>query len=84
MYHLPRCLNLTFAIEFFLLSRKLFLSATPCASPPSCAPIFYNYYFLVHHPVNPDDQRLLAHAMASDFTAAWQFSQREQLVFRYI
>jgi hypothetical protein len=40
---------------------------------------FSGYSFLVHHPVNWDDRQLLAHAMASDFTVAWQFSQREQL-----
>jgi hypothetical protein len=49
---------------------------TPCAiTPPQ---FFSDYSFLVHHPVNRDDQKLLAHAMASDFTVAWQFSQREQ------
>jgi hypothetical protein len=37
-----------------------------------------DYSFLVHHPVNQDDRHLLAHAMASDFTVAWQYSQREQ------
>jgi hypothetical protein len=44
-------------------------------------PFFSNYSFLVHHPVNLVDWHLLAHAMAFDFTVAWQFSQREQLVF---
>jgi hypothetical protein len=33
---------------------------------------FSNYSFLVHHPVNRDDRQLLAHAMASDVTVAWQ------------
>jgi hypothetical protein len=46
-------------------------------------PFFSDYSFLVHHPVNWDDQHPLAHAMASDFTVARQFSQREQLFFRY-
>jgi hypothetical protein len=40
---------------------------------------FAKYSFLVHHPVNLDNQHLLVHALASDFTVAWQFSQREQL-----
>jgi hypothetical protein len=40
---------------------------------------FSDYSFLVHHPVNRDDRHLLAHAMASEFTVTWQFSQREQL-----
>jgi hypothetical protein len=35
--------------------------------------IFFSYYFLVHHPVNRDDRHLFAHAMASDFSVAWQF-----------
>jgi hypothetical protein len=48
-------------------------SATPCASPPPCPSIFSNYSFWVHHPVNRDDRHLLAFAMASDFSAAWQF-----------
>jgi hypothetical protein len=42
---------------------------------------FSDYSFLVHHPVNRDGLQLLAHAMASDFTATRQFSQREHLVF---
>jgi hypothetical protein len=44
---------------------------------------FSDYSFLVHHPVNWDDQHLLAHAMSSDFTVTWQYSQREQLFFSY-
>jgi hypothetical protein len=51
------------------------------ASPPPWHYIFSNYSFLVPHPVNRDDQYLLARAMASDFTVAWQFSQRDQLFF---
>jgi hypothetical protein len=42
-----------------------------------------DYSFLVHHCVNRDDRHLLAHAMASGFTVAWQYSQREQLFFCY-
>jgi hypothetical protein len=33
------------------------------------------YPFDVYHPVNGDDNNLLPHA--SDFSVAWQFSQRE-------
>jgi hypothetical protein len=47
-------------------------SATPCASPPPRPSIFSDYSFWVHHPVNRDDRQLLTHAMASDFSAAWQ------------
>jgi hypothetical protein len=34
------------------------------------------YSFLVHHPVNRDDLHPFAHAIASDFTVAWQFFSR--------
>jgi hypothetical protein len=43
--------------------------------------MFSNYSFLGHHPVNQDDRHLLAHAMASDLTVTWQFSQRKQFFF---
>jgi hypothetical protein len=36
-------------------------------------------HFLLHHPVNIDDQHHLAHAMASNFTITSKFSQREEL-----
>jgi hypothetical protein len=42
-------------------------------------PSFSDYSLLVHHPVNRDDRHLLAHAMASDFTVTWQYSQREHM-----
>jgi hypothetical protein len=42
-------------------------------------PFFLEYSSIVHHPVNWDDRQLLAHVLASDFTALWQFSQREKL-----
>jgi hypothetical protein len=32
--------------------------------------MFSDYLFLVGHPVNRDDRRLLANAMASDFTVS--------------
>jgi hypothetical protein len=53
-------------------------AATPCASPPPWPSIFSDYSFLVHHPANRNDRHILAHAMTSDFTVAWQHSQREQ------
>jgi hypothetical protein len=56
------------------------VSAIPCAFPPPRPSIFSDYSFLVYHPVNRDDRHLLAHAMASGFTVAWYYSQREQLV----
>jgi hypothetical protein len=39
------------------------------------------YSILVHHPVNRDDWHLLARAMASDFTVAWQFFSKRTIVF---
>jgi hypothetical protein len=58
-----------------------FVSDPLCLSSSSSSAIhFSDYSFLVHHPVHRD---LLAHAMASDFTVAWQYSQREQLFFHY-
>jgi hypothetical protein len=50
------------------------VSGTSYASPPPCPSIFSNYSLIVHHPVNRDDRHLLAHAMASNFTVAWQYS----------
>jgi hypothetical protein len=52
-------------------------SATHCAFPSPQPSIFSHYSFLVHHPVKLEQQQLLAHAMTSDFTVTWQFSQRE-------
>jgi hypothetical protein len=46
-------------------------AATPCASPPH-GPPFSNDSFLVHHPVNRDDQHSLEHAIDFDFTVALQ------------
>jgi hypothetical protein len=48
-------------------------AAAPSAYPPPWPSIFPDYSFLVYHPLNQDGQHLLAHAMASDFTVAWQF-----------
>jgi hypothetical protein len=46
----------------------------------SSAPHFSDYSIWVHHPVNQDDRQLLAHAMASDFSVAWQFSRGEHFL----
>jgi hypothetical protein len=58
-----------------------FWSATPCASPPPRPSIFSHYSFWVHHLVNWDDRHLLAHAMASDFSAAWQCVSKRTIGF---
>jgi hypothetical protein len=51
------------------------------ASNPSLAPHFSDYSFLVHKHVNQDDQHLLAHAMASDFSVAWQCLSKRTIGF---
>jgi hypothetical protein len=43
---------------------------------------FSDYSLQVHHPVNRDDQHLLANAMASDFSVAWLFLTK-RTVFHY-
>jgi hypothetical protein len=68
--------NLTTENDFFWVSNPLCLSSSSTLH-------FCQLFFLVHHLDNRDDQHLLAHAMASDFSVAWQCSQREQLFFRY-
>jgi hypothetical protein len=44
-------------------------------------PFFSNYSFWVHHLVNQDDRQLLAHAMASDFSVAWQCLSKRTIGF---
>jgi hypothetical protein len=44
-------------------------------------PLFPNYSFWVHHPVNRDDQHPLAHAMASDFSVTRQFLSKRTIGF---
>jgi hypothetical protein len=58
-----------------------FLSATPRASPPPRPSIFFIIPFRVHHLVNQDDWHLLALAMASDFSVAWQCLSKRTIVF---
>jgi hypothetical protein len=74
--------------------RKKYLSMIQCffggggGGGEFCNPLFLSsslalqfsqYSFLVHHPINPDDRHLLTHAMASDFSVTWQFSQIKHL-----
>jgi hypothetical protein len=58
-------------------------SATPCASPPLWPSIFSDYSFWAYHPVNQDDRHLLAHAMASDFSVAWQLLSERTIGFLF-
>jgi hypothetical protein len=44
-------------------------------------PCFSNYSFWVHHLVNQDDWQLLAQAMASDFSVAWQCLSKKTIGF---
>jgi hypothetical protein len=52
-------------------------TATPCASPPPRP----SHSFRIHHLVNRDDWHLLAHAMTSDFSVAWQFLSKRTIGF---
>jgi hypothetical protein len=42
---------------------------------------FSDYSFWAHHPANQDDRHLLSHAVASDFSVAWQFFSKRTIVF---
>jgi hypothetical protein len=46
-----------------------------CLSSSSALHFFW-LFFWVHHLFNQDDRHLLAHAMASDFSAAWQCKKK--------
>jgi hypothetical protein len=63
--------------KIFLCGVGVAVSATPVNSPPLPS-IFSDYSFLVHNSFTLDDRHLLARAMASDFSVAMQFSQRDQ------
>jgi hypothetical protein len=53
----------------------------PLCLSSSFAIHFADYSFWVHHFVNRDDRHLLAHAMASDFSAAWQRLSKRTICF---
>jgi hypothetical protein len=61
-------------------SANLFFVSDPLVPFLLVGPPFFPIMFFCPPPVNRDDRQLLAHAMASDFTVAWQFSQREQYI----
>jgi hypothetical protein len=42
---------------------------------------FFDYSLRVHHLINRDDRHLLAHAMASDFSVAWQCLSKRTIGF---
>jgi hypothetical protein len=73
----PRQFVYRHCVHFF---QPMFLGREGGVSNPLClssssALHFCDYSFLVHHPLNWDDRHLLACAMVSDFSAAWQFFQ---------
>jgi hypothetical protein len=93
-----QCSDLCMYVHMFRISEHNFVSrmtnslpnficlgriSDPLCLSSSLALHFYHHSFLAHHPVNQDDRHLLALAKASDFSVAWQFSQREQLVFLF-
>jgi hypothetical protein len=51
----------------------------PSCISSSLALYFSDYSFLVHHPFNHADRHILARAMASDFSVAWQ--QLEKYIY---
>jgi hypothetical protein len=55
--------------------------SNPLRLSSSSALHFSDYSFWVHHLVNRDDRQLLANAMASDFSVAWQCLSKRTIVF---
>jgi hypothetical protein len=53
----------------------------PLCLPSSLALHFSDYSFWVHHLVSRDDRHLLANAMASDYSVAWQCLSKRTIVF---
>jgi hypothetical protein len=62
-------------------SRFFWVSDPLCLSSSSSALHFSGYSFWVHHLVNQDYRQLLAHAMASDFSVAWQCVSKRTIGF---
>jgi hypothetical protein len=61
--------------------RMFFLVSDPLCLSSSSALHFSDYSFRVHHLVNQDDLQLLAHAMTSDFSVAWQCLSKRTIGF---
>jgi hypothetical protein len=57
--------------------------SNPLCLYASSALIFFKLFFRVHHLVNRDDRHLLAHALASDFSVAWQCLSKRTIFFCY-
>jgi hypothetical protein len=73
-YVIAICSTMSLFFVVFLVSNPLHLSSYS-------ALLFCQLFFFVHHPLNLDDQHLLAHSMATDFTVAWQFFSKITFVF---
>jgi hypothetical protein len=56
---------------FLPITNFILVSDPLCLSSSLALHLISDYSFWVHHLVNRDDQHLLAHAMASDFSVAW-------------
>jgi hypothetical protein len=68
--------------SFFIYYYFFFLGQRPLVPLLLLGPPFFSdYSFRVHHLVNWDDRHLLAHAMASDFSAAWQCLSKRTIGF---
>jgi hypothetical protein len=58
-----RCFNVLGSMVFWVID--------PLCLSSSLALHFIQYSFRIHHLVNQDGRKLLAHAMASDFSVPW-------------
>jgi hypothetical protein len=74
-----KCVDYFQVLTHFL--DAVFWASDPLCLSPSLALHFSNYSFLVPHPVNCDDRHLLAHAMGSDYTVAWQCLSKRTIGF---
>jgi hypothetical protein len=77
-FHMRRLTTTLHSQGVFLL---FFWVSDPLCLSSSLALHFFWLFFLVHHLVNRDDRHLLAHAMASDFSVAWQCLSKRTIVF---
>jgi hypothetical protein len=65
------------------VTKIIFWVIDPLCLSSSSALHFSDCYFRVHHPVNWDDWHLLANAMASDFSVAWQCLSKTTIGFLF-
>jgi hypothetical protein len=70
-----------FIFVYIFLFNPLWGGGSDPMCPPLRPSIFSYYSFWVHHPVNRHDWHLLEHAMASDFSVAWQLLSKRTICF---